>query len=107
MATPRAGTRKPPLCSMTSRSRASSPNSSRCPATLDWTSVLATLLGYAIAAFILVLPVVALVLLTRGAWFGRNRRRVRWAGERLLWWRDPMSDLGKFGEDPEEVKRRR
>ena len=73
----------------------------------DWTSALGSLLGYTIAALLFVLPVIVLLVVLRSRWFARNRRRVRWAGERLLWWRDPMSDLGPLGEDPDQVKRRR
>jgi hypothetical protein len=68
----------------------------------DWTSVL----GYAIAASFLVLPFVTLWLVMRTRWFKRGRR-VRWAGERLVHWRDPMSDLGQFGEEPPDADRRR
>jgi hypothetical protein len=40
--------------------------------------------------------------------FQKRRRRVRWAGERLLWWRDPMSDLPPpLNEDAESRERRK
>lgn len=72
----------------------------------DWTSSLGYVLGYAIAAAMLVVPIAALVLVYRSERFRRRRRRFRWAGERLVWWGDQMSDLGPLGEDPEVAKRR-
>jgi hypothetical protein len=68
----------------------------------DWSS----LLGYAIAGSFLVLPVIVLMLVMRTRWFKRGHR-VRWAGERLVHWRDPMSDLPKpFGDEPPRKGRR-
>ena len=65
-----------------------------------------TLLGYAIVAALFVLPVVALLLVMRTRWFKRGHR-VRWAGERLVHWRDPMTDLPEpFGDEPPDRRRR-
>jgi len=68
------------------------------------TSVLGTLLGYAVAALWLAAPILGLLAVMRTRWFKRGHR-VRWAGERLVHWRDPMSDLGPFGEEPPQRKR--
>ena len=75
----------------------------------DWTSVLGTLLGYAIVATIFALPIVVLVLVMRSRWFAQ-RRRIRWAGHGmpLPWERGSMDRLPPpFNEDPHEVKRSR
>jgi hypothetical protein len=75
----------------------------------DWTSAAATLLGYAIAGAMLVLPIVAMVLVVRSERFKRRRRRFRWAGERIapMSLRDPMDELGPLGEDPHARDRTR
>ena len=73
----------------------------------DWTSSLGYALGYAIAAAILVVPIVLLVIVMNSAWLRRHRKRVRWAVPKMPWWRDPMSELGPFGVDPEIRERRR
>lgn len=75
----------------------------------DWTNTLGTLLGYAVAVGILVLPIVAMVLIVRSERFKRRRRRFRWAGERIapMSLRDPMEELGPFGEEPPRGKRGR
>ncbi len=68
--------------------------------------MLGTLLGYAIVATLFVLPVVALLLVMRTRWFKRGHR-IRWAGERLVHWRDPMSDLPEpLGDEPPPRRRR-
>ena len=75
----------------------------------DWTSVLGTLLGYAIVAGIFVLPIVVLLVVLRTRWFER-RKRVRWASREIPLgrWRGMMDNLPPpFNEDPHEVKRRR
>ena len=72
------------------------------------TSVLGTLIGYAIAAALLISPVAALLAVMRTRWF-QNRHRIRWAGERIapMSLRDPMEDLGPLGEDPRMRRKRR
>jgi len=71
------------------------------------TSVLGTLLGYAVAALWLAAPILGLLAVMRTRWFQR-RRRIRWAGERIapMSLRDPMDELGPLGEDPRDRRRR-
>jgi hypothetical protein len=62
--------------------------------------------GWLIALSILLLPIAVARWLVTTRWF-RGRHRVRWAGERLLWWRDAMSDLpAPLGDDPHARRRR-
>jgi hypothetical protein len=75
----------------------------------DWTSAFGTMLGYTIAAMILVLPVVVLLIVTRTRWFAR-RKRLRWASREvpLPMYRGLMDNLPPpFNEDPHEHKHRR
>ena len=75
----------------------------------DWASAFWTLVGYAIAAGLLFLPIVVLLLVMRTrAW--RRRKRIRWAGRDmpLLWERGAMDRLPPpFNEDPEVSRGRR
>jgi hypothetical protein len=74
-----------------------------------WTDAqLGTALGYAIAALVLLFPVVVARWLVTTRWFA-ERRRLRWAGERVAPQplRDPMDELGQLGEDPRGRPRRR
>ena len=76
---------------------------------LDWTSALGTVLGYAIAALLFVVPIVVLLIVMRTRWFAR-RKRLRWASREvpLPIYRGLMDNLPPpFNEDPHEVKRRR
>ena len=56
----------------------------------------------------LVAPIVLVIVLMRTRWF-RERRRVFYAGEKPLWWRDAMDRLPPpFGDwPPPRGKRRR
>jgi hypothetical protein len=54
-----------------------------------------------------VLPIAVVVLLMRTRWFKR-RKRVIWAGEKLVWWRDTMDRLPPpFGDLPRGPRDRR
>ena len=57
--------------------------------------------------FLFVLPIAVVVLLMRTRWFKR-RKRVIWAGEKLVWWRDTMDRLPPpFGDLPGDPRDRR
>jgi hypothetical protein len=71
--------------------------------------VLGTLAGYAIAALILVLPIIVLLLVIRTRWFAR-RKRIRWASREIPLgrFRGLMDNLPPpFNEDPESRDRPR
>lgn len=76
------------------------------PASID--ELLWKALGYGVALLVILLPIVLLRWVMATRWFA-NRRRMRWAGERIapMSLRDPMDELGPLGVEPPRKGRRR
>ena len=70
------------------------------------TSPLWTIFGYGVASLLFIVLPLALARWVVGTRSFARRRRIRWAGERRVWWRDQMEELGPLGADPDVRSRK-
>jgi hypothetical protein len=67
-----------------------------------------SVVGYLVAAIVMVVPIAGLLLFTRTRRW-RRRHRIRWAGSEmpLVWWRGVDRDIPPELLDPPDTPRRR